>query len=134
MAARSTSPSNINSTLNRPISTQGGTKYEDRTIQRSKELNAGPNRSPENRAYSREDDVPLSDMKYLSQMPPPPSAGRPPNKPSEPVYAQVNRDRKKNRPYDNHQADGEWNYEDPPHGKPINIADPDSQMGGDSWV
>uniref|UniRef100_T1IHH0 Catenin delta-2 n=1 Tax=Strigamia maritima TaxID=126957 RepID=T1IHH0_STRMM len=148
MAARSTSPSNINSTLNRPISTQGGTKYEDRTLQRSKELNAGPNRSPETRVYAR-DDVPLSDMKYPSQTSSAPASARAPvggvlvfptaapNKPTgEPVYAQVNRDRKKNRSYDdnNHQGDG-WNYDDNSlHGKSIALTEHEGQMGGDSWV
>ncbi|QQP34703.1 Catenin delta2like, partial [Caligus rogercresseyi] len=32
--ARPNSPSNLNSTLNRPMASQSGTRYEDRTIQR----------------------------------------------------------------------------------------------------
>ena len=33
--ARPNSPTNINSTLNRPMASQSGTRYEDRTIRRS---------------------------------------------------------------------------------------------------
>lgn len=33
-AAGPNSPNNANSTLNRPMASQGGTRYEDRTIQR----------------------------------------------------------------------------------------------------
>ncbi len=33
--ARPNSPTNLNSTLNRPMASQSGTRYEDRTIQRS---------------------------------------------------------------------------------------------------
>jgi hypothetical protein len=32
--ARPNSPTNMNSTLNRPMASQGGTRYEDRTMQR----------------------------------------------------------------------------------------------------
>lgn len=34
------SPNNANSTLNRPMASQGGTRYEDRTIQRQPNPNA----------------------------------------------------------------------------------------------
>lgn len=33
--ARPNSPTNLNSTLNRPMASQSGTRYEDRTIQRA---------------------------------------------------------------------------------------------------
>ncbi|GAB6022125.1 Catenin delta-2 [Chamberlinius hualienensis] len=98
MAARSLSPSNANSTLNRPISTQGGTKYEDKTLQRPGHDGAGglssaqsgsgsvmasasaasssiPSRTPAQTPYNRPlmpEEVPLNDMPYPA--PPPPSA------------------------------------------------------------
>lgn len=55
MVARSLSPNNANNTLNRPISTQGGTKYEDKTLQRTRELNSASagTRTPENIGYNR---------------------------------------------------------------------------------
>lgn len=42
MAVRNSlsSPTGANSTLNRPVSTQGGTKYEDRTLPHGTELNS----------------------------------------------------------------------------------------------
>lgn len=36
------SPSNANSTLNRPMASQGGTRYEDRTVQRVTQNASGP--------------------------------------------------------------------------------------------
>lgn len=39
------SPNNANSTLNRPMASQGGTRYEDRTMQRSANMNSA-SRSP----------------------------------------------------------------------------------------
>lgn len=38
------SPSNANSTLNRPMASQGGTRYEDRTLQRPQPVGESSNR------------------------------------------------------------------------------------------
>jgi hypothetical protein len=46
------SPNNANSTLNRPMASQGGTRYEDRTIQRSANMNSA-SRSPGPSIYQR---------------------------------------------------------------------------------
>ena len=43
--ARPNSPTNMNSTLNRPMASQGGTRYEDRTMQRGGGGAAGANNS-----------------------------------------------------------------------------------------
>ncbi|KAE8747698.1 hypothetical protein FOCC_FOCC005522 [Frankliniella occidentalis] len=154
-AAGPNSPNNANSTLNRPMASQGGTRYEDRTIQRP---TAGQNnsagaaggaaagaggRSHSAGAYSRED-IPMSDMAYQdggSHAPPvggvriyPPAPGA---KPGEPLYAQVNREKKKNRQYEGGAAPGPgdvWGYEDQPKGVAPSLDGSGAAPGGDSWV
>ncbi|XP_056646026.1 catenin delta-2 isoform X1 [Diorhabda sublineata] len=52
------SPNNANSTLNRPMASQSGTRYEDRTMKRT---------TPGNRSagvFQRENDIPTADMPY----------------------------------------------------------------------
>lgn len=44
--ARPNSPTNMNSTLNRPMASQSGTRYEDRTIRRGDGSHAGNNAAP----------------------------------------------------------------------------------------
>ncbi|KAJ1519856.1 hypothetical protein ONE63_004098 [Megalurothrips usitatus] len=145
------SPNNANSTLNRPMASQGGTRYEDRTIQRPTggQNNAagaaggaaGGGRGHGAGAYSRED-IPLSDMPYSdggTHAPPvggvriyPPAPGA---KPGEPLYAQVNREKKKNRQYEGGAAPGPgdvWGYEDQPKGPALDGTG--AAPGGDSWV
>ncbi len=41
--ARPNSPTNMNSTLNRPMASQGGTRYEDRTMQRGSSAGSAGN-------------------------------------------------------------------------------------------
>ncbi|CAH1103605.1 unnamed protein product [Psylliodes chrysocephalus] len=89
------SPNNANSTLNRPMASQSGTRYEDRTMKRT---------APGSRStgvFQRNDEIPMADMAYSESQavigrtyttgpgpnPPPP----------EPLYAQVNMDKKRNR-------------------------------------
>nr|XP_050863264.1 catenin delta-2 isoform X5 [Vespula vulgaris] len=67
------SPNNANSTLNRPMASQGSTRYEDRTIQRAN-INSNNVGRP---------------TIYQSQP-----------KPGEPLYAQVNLEKKKKRQYE----------------------------------
>ncbi|XP_014256722.1 catenin delta-2 isoform X2 [Cimex lectularius] len=97
------SPSNANSTLNRPMASQGGTRYEDRTMQ---------------------------------CLPPDPRTSASPNfqpvKPGEPLYAQVNREKKKsNRAVGVGSAEG-WAYDE--NATKGLVVDPASTPGGDSWV
>ncbi|KAL1430655.1 hypothetical protein MTO96_002261 [Rhipicephalus appendiculatus] len=52
-----------NNTLSRPISSQGGTRYEDRTLPRvARELNSG--QPPVNMPYSRSEELPLSELSH----------------------------------------------------------------------
>ncbi|KAL3289721.1 hypothetical protein HHI36_023121 [Cryptolaemus montrouzieri] len=88
------SPNNANSTLNRPMASQSGTRYEDRTIKRQPPSGRGG--AP---VHQRNEDIPLADMAYPEAQP---SMGRPyagtgPPPPPEPVYAQVNLEKKRNR-------------------------------------
>ncbi|XP_071533518.1 uncharacterized protein p120ctn isoform X16 [Panulirus ornatus] len=103
VAARNATPGGANSptannTLNRPMASQGGTRYEDRTIQRGQ--------AKSHQRYAQGQEVPMADMGYGSSggMVPPAGGVRlyPPvqGKPGEPVYAKVNRDKKRNRQYD----------------------------------
>lgn len=91
------SPNNANSTLNRPMASQSGTRYEDRTMKR----NAAAARSGVPAMYQRNDDIPMADMAYpdtqstLGRSYPPGSGPNPP--PPEPLYAQVNMEKKRNR-------------------------------------
>lgn len=124
------SPNNANSTLNRPMASQGGTRYEDRTMQRSANMNSA-SRSPGPSIYQRSEDIPMADMSYPEggTHAPPPGGVRayppaPLAKPGEPLYAQVNREKKKNRQYEagtQSHYDGQlppgpgdmWGYEEP---------------------
>lgn len=97
------SPNNANNTLNRPMASQGGTRYEDRTIQRPGNPEtarpAGPSAN-----FQTGEEIPMADMSYPEggTHAPPPGGVRiyppaPQVKPGEPLYAQVNREKKKNR-------------------------------------
>lgn len=100
-AARPNSPTNMNSTLNRPMASQSGTRYEDRTIQRGQTGMQHANNS----MHYRPEDVPMENLSLYGRSVAPPAHAAPayqhqPNHhaplPGEPVYAQVNRDKKKN--------------------------------------
>ncbi|KAG8227326.1 hypothetical protein J437_LFUL006767 [Ladona fulva] len=145
------SPNNANSTLNRPMASQGGTRYEDRTMQRPSNVNSA-SRSPGPSNFQRGEEIPMADMSYpeggshapppggVRIYPPPPQA-----KPGEPLYAQVNREKKKNRQYDaaSHPSyDGPtqpgpgdvWGYEDQAKGVMMDGHNSGPPAGGDSWV
>lgn len=70
----SPSHSAANSTLNRPMSSQGGTRYEDKTLSLQRANNA-PLGNPNNGQAGRQAyDVPLADMQYAegaTHAPPP---------------------------------------------------------------
>ncbi|XP_035227216.1 catenin delta-2-like, partial [Stegodyphus dumicola] len=130
MAVRNSlsSPTGANSTLNRPVSTQGGTKYEDRTLPHGTELNSTAASLP----YSRSEELPLSELSHSTEPPPPSQVHRshmgvfPPGmqqarSPTEPVYAQVNREKKKGR------------HSDIPV-QLLSNEQPDGMPAGDSWV
>ncbi|XP_043284990.1 catenin delta-2 isoform X3 [Venturia canescens] len=112
LAARNSgpnSPNNANSydcsTLNRPMASQGSTRYEDRTIQRT---NMNSNNVGRPAIYqSQNEDLAISDAQY--QKPgyhgPPPGGVcvfpiNPQPRPGEPLYAQVNMEKKKKRQYE----------------------------------
>ncbi|XP_032456741.1 catenin delta-2 isoform X21 [Nasonia vitripennis] len=103
------SPNNANSydcsTLNRPMASQGSTRYEDRTIQRGT-LNSNNVGRP-NIYQSQNEEIAMSDMQYPKQGTHAVPAGGvcvfPTNsqpKPGEPLYAQVNLEKKKKRQYE----------------------------------
>ncbi|KAL0267709.1 UNVERIFIED_CONTAM: hypothetical protein PYX00_009901 [Menopon gallinae] len=136
------SPNNVNSTLNRPMASQGGTRYEDRTITRPHAGTSGF------RAARGEGDELAMGAMGEAEGAPPAGAVRifPPGtvthtKPGEPLYAQVNREKKKNRQYEGSggseggaigtpQYEGEhWQYDE-------RRTAPDARppAGGDSWV
>ncbi|XP_011493857.1 PREDICTED: catenin delta-2 isoform X2 [Ceratosolen solmsi marchali] len=102
------SPNNANSydfsTLNRPMASQGSTRYEDRTIQRGT-LNSN-NVGRSNIYQSQNEEIAMSDMQYPKQGTHAVPAGGvcvfPTNspKPGEPLYAQVNLEKKKKRQYE----------------------------------
>ncbi|RWS29674.1 armadillo repeat protein deleted in velo-cardio-facial syndrome-like protein [Leptotrombidium deliense] len=142
------SPTSANNTLSRPMSTQGGTKYEDRTLPRGGGAMLQMNRPEE---------LPLSDVGQVGRVPDgvispghqrhrPPVGGvaiYPPGVTyihgplSEPVYAQVNRERKKGtqRGTDSSSTQAllgsENNYAYDPNNEPIYHP---SMPAGDSWV
>ncbi|XP_023248660.1 catenin delta-2 [Copidosoma floridanum] len=60
------SPNNANSTLNRPMASQGSTRYEDRTIQRGGTLNSN-NVGRANIYQSQNEEIAMSDMPYPKQ-------------------------------------------------------------------
>ncbi|KAK7793898.1 hypothetical protein R5R35_003578 [Gryllus longicercus] len=144
------SPNNANSTLNRPMASQGGTRYEDRTMQRTSNMNSA-SRSPGPSLYQQGEDIPMADMSYPEggTHAPPPAGARnyPPTslaKPGEPLYAQVNREKKKNRqyeagaqpPFEGQLPPGPgdmWGYEEPAKGVVMD-AHSENPTGGDSWV
>ncbi|XP_050438187.1 catenin delta-2 isoform X1 [Adelges cooleyi] len=144
------SPNNANSTLNRPMASQGGTRYEDRTIQRqpnpnvTSQMNHSLPNSNANSTYQANDDIPLADMPYPEVATHTPPVGGvliyPPGhplRPGEPLYAQVNREKKKNKQYDpsvNVSMGGEmWNYNEQAQPK-VSSVDVSTAQGGDSWV
>ncbi|XP_046407049.1 catenin delta-2-like isoform X13 [Ischnura elegans] len=145
------SPNNANSTLNRPMASQGGTRYEDRTMQRPSNVNSA-SRSPGPSNFQRGEEIPMADMSYPEggSHAPPPGGVRiypppPPAKPGEPLYAQVNREKKKNRQYEGashpsyegptQPGPGDvWGYEDQAKGVLMDGHASGPPAGGDSWV
>lgn len=154
------SPNNANSTLNRPMASQGGTRYEDRTMQRAAANSNSAARSPGPSLYQQGEDIPMADMSYPeggAHAPAPAAAttaaaaarNYPPSalaKPGEPLYAQVNREKKKNRQYETGQPPFEgqlppgpadlWGYEEAVKAA-VDArahAHADNPTGGDSWV
>ncbi|XP_031335489.1 catenin delta-2 isoform X2 [Photinus pyralis] len=114
------SPNNANSTLNRPMASQSGTRYEDRTIKRQ-----APSRGAA-AMYQRNEDIPMADMAYPEPQPPlgcvrsyPPGAGSNPP-PPEPLYAQVNMEKKRSR--------------QPSLGNANHVDEIQLTAGKDSWV
>ncbi|XP_075528733.1 adherens junction protein p120 isoform X1 [Dermacentor variabilis] len=145
----SSPPSSANNTLSRPISSQGGTRYEDRTLPRvARELNSG--QPPVNMPYSRSEELPLSELSHgggaaegqpgspQPAQPQQPTMHRPPvggvpifppgpqqqqqpmRSPPEPVYAQVNKKK------DRYPSDQGPQY--------LALDSQASQPAGDSWV
>ncbi|CAG0883339.1 unnamed protein product [Cyprideis torosa] len=106
---RQHSPSQANNTLSRPMASQGGTRYEDRTLQR------GDHSGAYHTGSQMMGVAPGASV----------NAGQLPLRPGEPVYAQVNRDRKKNRNMDHSFDRGDGG---PPPGSGGLIGP------GDSWV
>ncbi|XP_063928754.1 catenin delta-2 isoform X3 [Zophobas morio] len=116
------SPNNANSTLNRPMASQSGTRYEDRTMKRS-----APGARGVAPVYQRNEDIPMADMAYPETQPPmgrayPPGPGPNPP-PPEPLYAQVNMEKKRNR----QPSLGNANHLDEPQLTSV-------PAGKDSWV
>jgi len=98
--ARPNSPTHLNSTLNRPMASQGGTRYEDRTMGRGQSSNNSAHHGNNVQANYSAENVPMENLSLYSSGGP---GGRmyPPGqhmvRPGEPVYAQVNRDKKRSR-------------------------------------
>lgn len=141
--ARPHSPTHLNSTLNRPMASQGGTRYEDRTMSR------GQNNHANNSHNYSADNVPMENLSLYSsgaggRMYP---AGQHMVRPGEPVYAQVNRDKKRSRGgvgpgdvsgYDYSEHAHHWMVQDnggavldTSHGS---APAANNSQGGDSWV
>ncbi|XP_042905442.1 catenin delta-2 isoform X2 [Parasteatoda tepidariorum] len=125
------SPTGANSTLNRPVSTQGGTKYEDRTLPHGTELNSTAASIP----YSRSEELPLSELSHSTEPPSQSQAHRPhmgvfppgmeqARSPADPVYAQVNKRRNKEQ----------RTHSDLPKQQLLTNDQPDGMPAGDSWV
>ncbi|XP_017769683.1 PREDICTED: catenin delta-2 isoform X3 [Nicrophorus vespilloides] len=115
------SPNNANSTLNRPMASQSGTRYEDRTMKRNAP-NTARGMAP---VYQRNEDIPMADMAYPEPQPPmggvrayPGPGPNPP--PPEPLYAQVNMEKKRNR--------------QPSLGNANHLEEHPAPTGKDSWV
>ncbi|XP_060537030.1 catenin delta-2 isoform X4 [Cylas formicarius] len=126
------SPNNANSTLNRPMASQSGTRYEDRTMKRS---------APGPRGPVFRDEIPMADMAYPENAPiigrpypPGPPGPNPP--PPEPLYAQVNMEKKRNRQPSlgnaslNHVSDGQAQAQFQSQPPPLSSM----PAGKDSWV
>jgi len=104
--ARPNSPTHLNSTLNRPMASQGGTRYEDRTMVRGGGGGSGGNgasgghHSNNVQPQYHGENLPLENMSLYGtgggggRMYP---QGSHMVRPGEPVYAQVNRDKKRSR-------------------------------------
>ncbi|XP_058796166.1 catenin delta-2 isoform X4 [Phymastichus coffea] len=136
------SPNNANSydcsTLNRPMASQGSTRYEDRTIQRGGTLNS--NNIGRTNIYQ-------SQNQEVARQPPAGGVCVYPNntqpKPGEPLYAQVNLEKKKKRQYElgvggnstvagTVAQPGQWMAADGQEAPPPNT---NAQVSaGDSWV
>ncbi|KAG0431596.1 hypothetical protein HPB47_021650 [Ixodes persulcatus] len=132
LVARNSSPtSSANNTLSRPISSQGGTRYEDRTLPRvARELNSG--QPPVNMPYSRSEELPLSELSHggpEAQQPGSPQPAQPqqptlhrPPVGGVPIFppGPVNKKR------DRFQSDQGVQY--------LPLEQQNSQPAGDSWV
>merc|ERR1719433_2449931 len=98
--ARPNSPTNLNSTLNRPMASQSGTRYEDRTMQRGAAGGGAIAAHMNNSAAGyMPEEVQMQNMSLYGGNPQQAMYAPHGNhmvRPGEPVYAQVNRDKKKN--------------------------------------
>jgi len=148
--ARPNSPSQLNSTLNRPMASQGGTRYEDRTMLRAS------SHTPNNIQHQyTADSVPMENLSLYSggggggqqnRMYP---QGTHMVRPGEPVYAQVNRESKKRSrgpgdngvvgpadlsDYSDHAR--HWTVQDSSSGVQLDTSNGGGGNGahGDSWV
>jgi len=99
--ARPNSPTHLNSTLNRPMASQGGTRYEDRTMGRGQAGNNSAHHGNNVQANYSAETVPMENLSLYSSGGAPGGRMYPPGqhmvRPGEPVYAQVNRDKKRSR-------------------------------------
>ncbi|CAH1101665.1 unnamed protein product [Psylliodes chrysocephalus] len=98
VAARNAGPNssnNANSTLNRPMASQSGTRYEDRTMKPTALNNISTG------AFKRNEEIPMADMAYSESQAVigrSYTTGPGPNSPSpETLYNQVNMENKRNR-------------------------------------
>ncbi|XP_014235898.1 catenin delta-2 isoform X1 [Trichogramma pretiosum] len=149
------SPNNANSydcsTLNRPMASQGSTRYEDRTIQRST-ANSNNVGRPNIYQSQQNEEIAMSDMQYPKQGSHAVPAGgvcvfptNPQPKPGEPLYAQVNLEKKKKRQYELGQgqaaaaaggavAGGQWLADGNQDGAANQVQPSNTAPAGDSWV
>jgi len=130
--ARPNSPTHLNSTLNRPMASQGGTRYEDRTIVRAHN----------NQQQQHGENVPLENLSLYGSQPPAQAGRMYPQgthmvRPGEPVYAQVNRDKKRGSRTDhdnNDYSDRHWAVQDNGGHLLDNSGGQQQPPAGDSWV
>lgn len=172
--ARPNSPTNLNSTLNRPMASQSGTRYEDRTMQRGGAAGGGAIAAHMNNSAAgfMPEEVQMQNMSLYSGRDGGGNGSQGGNaaaqqqamyaahhgnhlvRPGEPVYAQVNRDKKKNsRPVQGdptqqqqllmHYGDysehaDHWQQQTNPQQTPPqqqqHIHGPAAAPAGDSWV
>ncbi|XP_024942623.1 catenin delta-2 isoform X2 [Cephus cinctus] len=134
------SPNNANSydcsTLNRPMASQGSTRYEDRTIQRPSQNSNNVGRPT---IYqSQNEEIGMSDMQYPKQGGHAPPVGgvcvfpANPPKPGEPLYAQVNLEKKKKRQYELGVGQGQGGQGQGPVGSVQGVGV--GGGGGSQWV